>query len=75
MQALVKTARGAGHLELRQIPIPQLTPDEVLMPERLPRWAATWRVGLPVTVWCPNSTPTLVGAAANASPIKVILEP
>ena len=31
MQALVKTEHGVGHLELRQIPVPQLAPDEVLI--------------------------------------------
>jgi L-iditol 2-dehydrogenase len=31
MQALVKTERGPGHLELRQVPMPQLAPDEVLI--------------------------------------------
>ena len=31
MQAVVKTARGAGHLELREVPVPQMAPDEVLI--------------------------------------------
>lgn len=31
MQALVKTRRGPGHLELRQVAIPQVAPDEVLI--------------------------------------------
>jgi NADPH:quinone reductase-like Zn-dependent oxidoreductase len=31
MQALVKTAGGAGHLELREVPVPQVVPDEVLI--------------------------------------------
>jgi L-iditol 2-dehydrogenase len=31
MQALVKTARGTGLLELRQVPVPHITPDEVLI--------------------------------------------
>ena len=31
MQALVKTEHGVGHLELSQIPVPQLAPDEVLI--------------------------------------------
>ena len=31
MQALVKTMQGAGHLELRQVPVPQLAPDQVLI--------------------------------------------
>ncbi len=31
MKALVKTARGPGHMELRQVPVPQVAPDEVLI--------------------------------------------
>ncbi len=31
MQALVKRARGPGNLELRDIPVPQMAPDEVLI--------------------------------------------
>lgn len=31
MQALVKTARGPGHLELQEVPVPQIAPDEVLI--------------------------------------------
>ena len=31
MQALVKTERGPGHLELCNVPIPQLAPNEVLI--------------------------------------------
>ena len=31
MIALVKTAHGPGHLELRNVPIPQIKPDEVLI--------------------------------------------
>ena len=31
MQALVKTSRGPGHLELRDVPAPQIAPDEVLI--------------------------------------------
>ena len=31
MQALVKTMQGVGHLELRQVPVPQPAPDEVLI--------------------------------------------
>jgi len=31
MQALVKTARGPRHLELRTVSVPQVAPDEVLM--------------------------------------------
>ncbi len=31
MQALVKTAHGPGNLELRDIPIPQISPDEALL--------------------------------------------
>lgn len=31
MQALVKTARGPGHLELRTVSVPQVAPDEVLI--------------------------------------------
>jgi NADPH:quinone reductase-like Zn-dependent oxidoreductase len=31
MQTLVKTARGPGHLELRDAPVPQIALDEVLI--------------------------------------------
>ncbi len=31
MRGLVKTARGPGHLELRDVPAPQIAPDEVLI--------------------------------------------
>ncbi len=31
MQALVKTARGPRHLELRTVSVPQVAPDEVLI--------------------------------------------
>ena len=31
MQALVKTARGKGNRELRNVPTPQIAPDEVLI--------------------------------------------
>jgi len=31
MQALVKTASGPGHLELREVPVPQIAPGEVLI--------------------------------------------
>lgn len=31
MQALVKTARGPGHLELQGVPTPQIAPDEALI--------------------------------------------
>lgn len=31
MEALVKTASGPGHLELREVPVPQIAPDEVLV--------------------------------------------
>jgi L-iditol 2-dehydrogenase len=31
MRALVKTARGPGHLELQEVPVPQIAPDEVLI--------------------------------------------
>jgi len=31
MQALVKTARGPGHLELQGVPVPQIAPDEALI--------------------------------------------
>lgn len=31
MQALVKTARGVGNLELREVPVPKISPDEVLV--------------------------------------------
>ena len=31
MQALQKTAPGVGHLELREVPVPDIGPDEVLM--------------------------------------------
>lgn len=31
MQALVKTASGPGNLELREIPVPRIKPDEVLI--------------------------------------------
>jgi len=31
MQALVKTERGSGHLELRDVPVPRITADEVLI--------------------------------------------
>ncbi len=31
MQALVKTVDGPGHLELRDVPVPQIAPDEVLV--------------------------------------------
>jgi L-iditol 2-dehydrogenase len=34
MQALVKTGHGPGHLELRQVPVPQIAPDEVLIQVR-----------------------------------------
>ena len=34
MQALVKTTHGVGHLELRQIPVPQPAPGEVLIQVR-----------------------------------------
>jgi L-iditol 2-dehydrogenase len=30
-RVLVKTARGPGHLELRDVPVPQIAPDEVLI--------------------------------------------
>lgn len=30
-RVLVKTARGPGHLELREVPVPQIAPDEVLI--------------------------------------------
>lgn len=31
MIALVKTAHGPGHLKLREVPVPQIVPDEVLI--------------------------------------------
>ncbi len=31
MLALVKTAKGAGHVELREVPVPEIEPDEILM--------------------------------------------
>jgi L-iditol 2-dehydrogenase len=31
VQALVKTARGPGHLELREVPVPKIAPGEVLI--------------------------------------------
>jgi len=31
MLALVKTAKGAGHVELLEVPVPEIEPDEILM--------------------------------------------
>lgn len=31
MLALVKTAQGPGHVELREVPVPEIEPDEILM--------------------------------------------